>query len=105
MKFKWTLVLTILTPILMFISILLVGGGHGTPIPLMSFFPTFFLFDVLNDDGVLTIWLVLPLLQFPIYGLIIDLSKMIFKQLLITIGLILIFHFVLVFIASKETGF
>ena len=104
MKFKWTLVLTILTPFLIYFSIMLIGGGHGTPVPLMSFFPSFFLFDAYSDDGGLTLWILIPLLQLPIYGLIIDLSKRISKQFLTT-GLILIFHFVLIFIVTKKNGF
>jgi hypothetical protein len=73
-KYKWTVRLSLLTPILIVICIFLMGGGHGWYTPTMVLFP----WATLN-----TAWqgrLSEPLLiagafQFIIYGFLIDKTK------------------------------
>jgi hypothetical protein len=91
--------LTILTPLIMFVSIATAGGGHGTPIPTLICYPILFLFDIFKSGGGPIVWIML-LGQFPLYGLIIDYGAKISKQLLVT-GLITFFHFTLTIIASN----
>ncbi len=70
-KYKTTLILTILTPVLLAIVVLLTGGGHGYYSPGIVLFPTslvsFSIFGRLEFPFV-----VLGIIQYPIYGFIID---------------------------------
>jgi hypothetical protein len=75
MKFTWTKRLAIATPLIMIISIMTAGGGHGTPIPTLLCYPFFFLSDAFSSGGGPLVWALL-LGQFPMYGLVIDLGKL-----------------------------
>ncbi len=103
MKYKWTLRLAILTLPIMLVSIVTAGGGHGTPLPTLLCYPTFFLFDVFKSGGGPLVWIVL-LGQFPLYGLIIDLGKSKSQQFLAT-GIVILIHSVLVLIAANQKEF
>jgi hypothetical protein len=83
----------------MLISIMTLGGGHGTPIPTSLCYPIFFL---IKEDGGTLVWTVL-LGQFPVYGLIFDLGKWISRQYL-TIGLVGLLHATLVLIIIIKQG-
>jgi hypothetical protein len=89
MKSKWTLRLLIISPPIMIVTILLAGGGHGTNVPLLFFYPILFLIEKLNQGDILT-WTVM-LVQFPFYGLVVDIIR---KQWIkgIVIVLITIVH-------------
>ncbi len=103
MRFKWTLRLTLLTPLIMIISIVTLGGGHGTPIPTTLCYPILFLSKGFESGGGPLIWTVL-LGQFPVYGLIIDLGKWTSRQYLGT-GLVTLLHTTLLVIVIVKRGF
>lgn len=92
LKYKWTIRLLLLTPVLVLIAIFLMGGGHGWYEPAILLFP----FGTIN-----TVWqnhFSLPLgaiavFQFPIYGFMIDKVKQ-HKRRLLTLA-ILIVHLLL----------
>ena len=71
MKTKWLLWGIAITPVIGTLSIFLAGAGHGTGLPLVIFYPIIFLFGNYSQD---IIWYVI-LLQYPIYGLIIDINN------------------------------
>lgn len=102
MKFKWTLRLTLLTPLIMITSIITAGGGHGTPIPAMFCYPILFLLKAFESSGGPLVWGVL-LGQFPVYGLVIDIGKLTSWQRLSNIAL-LSFHSILVLAAIYFKG-
>lgn len=79
------------------------GGGHGTPIPTLLCYPILFLSDAFDSGGGPLVWSVL-LGQFPMYGLIIDLGKWKSQQILTT-GLIVLFHTILILITATDTEF
>lgn len=54
----------------MIVTIILAGGGHGTNMPMLFCYPVLFLFAKLSQGDMVT-WIVM-LLQFPVYGLLID---------------------------------
>lgn len=103
MKFTWTKRLAITTPLIMIISIMTAGGGHGTPIPTLFCYPIFFLSDVFRSGGGPFVWAML-LGQFPIYGLIIDLGKLASRQLIAT-GLVVVLHITLILITATNDEF
>jgi len=91
-KYKWTLKLIIWTPISILISFILAGGGHGYYEPMIFLFPfsaiLFFLFKEINS----AIPLLIVLIQFPIYGLLLDSLE---RQLKSTWLLFLLFHLII----------
>jgi hypothetical protein len=97
-KYKTTLILSLLTPLLLVVVVFLMGGGHGTYAPAILFFPTglvsFSIFGQLR-----TPFIILAVIQFPTYGLLFDKLKNKAK----TISFILVFHFALVIIISITT--
>ncbi len=70
-KFRWTIIMTILTPLLIVVSIFLAGGGHGFYEPIIFLFPfsaiSFIWFNKINFS-----FITMALLQYPIYGITID---------------------------------
>jgi hypothetical protein len=68
---KWTKKLSIWTPVLLFIAILMMGGGHGMFEPAIILFP-FGLIGILFSRGIELPFVFLAILQYPIYGLLID---------------------------------
>jgi hypothetical protein len=87
----------------MIISIMTAGGGHGTPIPTLLCYPIFFLSDVFSSGGGPFVWGLL-LGQFPLYGLIIDVGKLVSRQL-IAVGLVAVLHITLIIITTTNSDF
>ena len=68
---KWTFISIFLTPILLFIAFLFMGGGHGTYKPAILFFPYGMLIvQFFNKINFFSIFI--STFQYLIYGLIID---------------------------------
>ena len=95
--------MTILTPLIMLISIVTAGGGHGTQIPTLLCYPIFFIFDVFDSGGGPLVWIML-IGQFPLYGLVIDLGERVSRGLLVTV-LIISFHAILILIQQTTLDF
>ncbi|NOS93535.1 MAG: hypothetical protein HOP30_16570 [Cyclobacteriaceae bacterium] len=103
LKFTWTRRLALFTPLIMIISIVTLGGGHGTPLPTLLCYPVSFLLRVFSSGGGPWVWALL-LGQFPLYGLILDLGEYKSKQSLFA-WLLAIQHIVLILIASSDADF
>jgi len=70
-QFRTTVVLTLLTPVFLLFAVFAMGGGHGSYEPAAVLFPVGMLSFVFV--GVLTTpFIVLAILQYPVYGAIID---------------------------------
>jgi len=70
-EYKWTIRLTLLTPILALLSLFLMGGGHGWYAPAIFLFPTGMV-NLIWENQLSTAFLKLGLVQYPLYGLLID---------------------------------
>ena len=99
----WTKRLTIITSLIMLVSIISAGGGHGTQVPTALCYPILFCFRVFESGGGPLLWVVL-LGQFPMYGLLIVLGNRKRRQLLIA-GLVVILHVSLVIIVLRGYEF
>lgn len=100
MKYKNTLGLTALTPVFIVISVFLAGGGHGYYSPAIFMFPTALIsFSIANE--LLMPFIVLGIVQFPVYGLLLDnlQNKRATWFVLITFHLLLV---ALVFYTTKD---
>ena len=97
--FKWTIRLSLVTPIIMFLAILMAGGGHGNMGPIFLMFPVAFAIKLNNDIYSMA----LMAIQFPIYGLIIDLSNRFFNTKLYGVALLVIMHIITIMCASKNS--
>ncbi|MFY7665654.1 hypothetical protein [Flavobacterium sp.] len=95
MKYKWTIRLSFLTPFLLIIVVFLSGGGHGFYEPAVAFFPLGML-ACLWFNKLSLINVILAVLQFPLYGFLID--RFTFKRISY---LLLIVHVLLVFTILK----
>jgi hypothetical protein len=89
-KYKWTLLLTTFTPSLLGTSVFLAGGGHGTFLFTKLSFP-FGMLGTIFQNEITDFFKVVGLLQFTIYGLIIDKSRNEVKAVLIIFLIYLIF--------------
>lgn len=69
-----TSILTILTPFLLLLVIFLMGGGHGYYEPAIVLFPTGLISFSLFDEIIIP-FMVLAVIQYPVYGLLIDKSN------------------------------
>ena len=101
MKYTWTKRLSYATPIFAVIGILTAGGGHGTPVPMLIFYPILFVFKNLWEENLM--WLII-LGQFPAYGLLIDYAIWKSRQL-IAIGLVILTHIFLVLMVINDQQF
>jgi hypothetical protein len=73
-KYKNTFILSILTPILLVAVVFFMGAGHGTYAPGILLFPTGLVsFSITGQLE--TPFIILAIIQFPIYGLIVDKSN------------------------------
>lgn len=82
--YKWTIRLSLLTPLLLLIALFCMGGGHGWYEPAVVLFP-FSLFTLNFDQfsGIITI--IVAFIQFPLYGLLIDkLQDKFYKKVILT---------------------
>lgn len=100
---RWTIRGILLTPLIMLISIVTAGGGHGTPIPIMLCYPLLFLIKEFESGGGPLVWAVL-LGQFPLYGLIIDLGTWTSRKFL-GAGLVTLVHAALTVTVIIKRGF
>jgi hypothetical protein len=70
-QYKWTIKLCLLTPLLIIVAVFAMGAGHGTHIPAIVLFP-YGLMGVLFQDRISLAFMVIAILQYPLYGFIID---------------------------------
>lgn len=73
-KYKWTIRFLILTPLLLLVTMIIAGGGHGFNQPIFTLFP-FATFQCIWSKDLSFINFIIAAIQFPIYGLCIDKSK------------------------------
>ena len=73
-KYKWTIRFSLLTPILLMIAVLLMGGGHGWFQPAIAIFP-YGMVGTVWQDRISLPFVILGVLQYPFYGILIDKSK------------------------------
>jgi hypothetical protein len=78
------------------------GGGHGTYIPAMSLFP-FGLFGNVLFDRITTPFVVLGIIQYPVYGFIIDKARQTNNNKVVLPILILV-HIILAVLVIKLAG-
>lgn len=97
MKFKWTIRLALLNPLLVILSFMTAGAGHGSPLLILLLYPVTFLSGAFNGGGDALLWIIL-LFQIPLYGLLFDFGKW-FSRQSITVWLVVLSHMVLVVIA------
>ena len=70
-QFTWTIRFTLLTVPALIIALLFMGAGHGTWIPATWLFP-YGMIGTLFIDRVATPFIILAILQYPVYGFLID---------------------------------
>jgi hypothetical protein len=70
-KYKWTFRFLILTPLLVILSIYLMGGGHGFYLPTIFLFPIATI-SMLWSNDLRVVFMILALFQYPFYGYLID---------------------------------
>jgi hypothetical protein len=73
-NYNWTIRFTILTPILIIICVLLMGGGHGWYTPTMVVFP-WATINTIWEDQLSKPLLIAGIFQFTVYGFLIDKTK------------------------------
>ncbi|HEY0676857.1 MAG TPA: hypothetical protein VGD17_01180 [Chitinophagaceae bacterium] len=73
-RFKWTIILSLLTPLLFLIAVAFMAGGHGWYEPAMTLFP-FGMLETLWLDRITQTSLFIGTLQFPLYGFLIDKTR------------------------------
>lgn len=99
-SYPTTSLLTLLTPFLLLLVVFLMGGGHGYYEPAIILFPTGLIsFSLFNE--IVIPFMILAVIQYPIYGLLIDKSKNKQKTLLF----IIVFHVgltIITFLTVKE---
>ena len=66
--------LSLLTPVLLILAIFLMGGGHGWYGPAILLFPFGFI-GILYSRSIELHFILLAILQYPLYGLLIDLIR------------------------------
>ncbi len=96
-KYVITTILTLLTPLLIALVVYSAGGGHGSYFPSLVLFPSgcvsFSLFGEVTVPFIFA-----ALLQFPIYGIIIDKSR---KKLLAFVAVV-VYHIGLIVLISPS---
>jgi hypothetical protein len=101
-QYKWTVKLCLLTPLLLVIAVFAMGAGHGTYIPAMGLFP-FGMLGILFQDRISVPFIVIAILQYPLYGFIVDKATS-SRQLRLSLLAILLTHIVLATLIIKLTG-
>ncbi|MCC9165602.1 hypothetical protein [Pontibacter harenae] len=96
MHYKWTSRLTLFCPVFLIIALLLAGGGHGWLEPAIILFPLGLL-SIVVTDSLNVVSLLLAVIQYPLYGLLLDKAQAINQLKRFTIS-ILLFHLLLVVI-------
>jgi hypothetical protein len=97
-SYKYLLGLSLVTPLLLIIAVFFLGGGHGWYEPAIILFPLGFLGAIRQNSD--TLFIILALLQFPLYGLLLDLAtkynnqRKVLRRMIVThvmlVGIILI---------------
>lgn len=64
--------LSLLTPVLLFLTVFLMGAGHGWYGPAILLFPFGFI-SILYSRTIELCFIILAIIQYPVYGLMIDL--------------------------------
>lgn len=95
-KYKWTLRLLILSPFLLAISILLMGGGDGWFEPAIFLFPFAMLVWSLNGSMV-WLFMIAGMIQYPAYGMLIDYFGVRKKKIAIAVFLFIL-HVIVAFL-------
>lgn len=72
--YKWTIRFSILTPALLLLCIIAIGGGHGSFTPAVVLFP-WATFNTIWQDNLSIIPAFLGAFQFVVYGVLIDKVK------------------------------
>jgi hypothetical protein len=73
-SYKWTTRLTLISLVLLLLVMYVAGGGHGSYLPAIFLFPWALLAVVWSASiSSPVLWLVL--VQYPVYGLVLDKSK------------------------------
>lgn len=98
-QYKWTVKLILFTPLLLFVAVLSMGAGHGTYIPSILLFP-FGMLGVLFQDRISLPFIIIGILQFPVYGYIID-KALPSRRLLVILLSVLLAHVALVVMLLK----
>lgn len=70
-RYKWTIRFIVLTPFLIIISFFLLGAGHGWREPTIILFP-FATIQFFRTTTMDVGFLIASLIQYPVYGLLID---------------------------------
>lgn len=73
-SYKWTIRFSLLTPLLLLIAVLLMGGGHGWYEPSMTLFP-FGMVGTIFQDTITLPFIISGIIQYPLYGFIIDKAR------------------------------
>jgi hypothetical protein len=102
MSLKWTIRLSMITPLLLIMAMALAGGGHGWYEPAITLFPVG-LVSILFLRTITIPFMILAILQFPFYGIILDKAGN-KKRLKMTAFCILVFHFILAVLILKLSG-
>ncbi|HBV15162.1 MAG TPA: hypothetical protein DEB71_07460 [Chryseobacterium carnipullorum] len=100
--YKYTILFSLLTLPLAALSVLFGGGGHGSYFPLLLFFP-FGLIGTLFNEEIFFLFVILGLVQLPIYGLLLDRCP-VRKGVPVILGLHIICMFI-IFILKRNTYF
>ncbi|MCT2560852.1 hypothetical protein [Chryseobacterium herbae] len=69
--YKYTIFLSVLTIPLTALCVFFAGGGHGNYSLLLLFFP-FGLLGTLFNEGISFLFIIIGLLQLPVYGFLLD---------------------------------
>lgn len=70
-RFMFTVVLSLITPLLILLAAYLAGGGHGSYETAIILFP-WGLISIVFFSSIKLPFIILAIIQYPVYGLIID---------------------------------
>ena len=101
-RFKWTIRLSSMTPVLLIFSVFAIGGGHGTFLPTIWLFPLAMI-ETIWQDTLSPLFFVLAILQYPSYGLIVD-RAMTSRKRKISVWLLVFIHTILAIFIIKING-
>ena len=96
LDFTWTIRFGIITPLLIVVAVLLAGGGHGYFEPIIFIFPMSAI-SVIFFQEIKIGFALLALIQYPLYGFLIDQIKDETNRKLIAV-LIIVFHILIAFL-------
>lgn len=99
-RYKWTKRFLILTPLFLLICMILAGGGHGFVQPIFALFP-FATFTCIWFTELSFFNLILAILQFPVYGLLLDKARY-KRKTWILISIIHVLFVGLIFVFANE---